>query len=38
MLSFEEIALILSVNSNTIRVWHMRAKKEMFLWIKRNYL
>lgn len=37
-LSLEEISTVLNISASTARVWHMRAKKEVYNWIKDNYL
>ncbi|WP_027624907.1 RNA polymerase sigma factor [Clostridium lundense] len=37
-LPLDEIATVLNISSSTARVWHMRAKKEVYNWIKDNYL
>lgn len=36
-LTFNEIAASLDVNSNTVRVWHMRAKSYIYDWLNTNY-
>lgn len=36
-LSFYKIATTLNIKESTVRVWHMRAKKEIYNWINYNY-
>ncbi|WP_396349604.1 RNA polymerase sigma factor [Clostridium tetani] len=36
-LTFNEIAASLKVKSNTVRVWHMRAKAYIYDWLNTNY-